>query len=119
MGQTNTERISHLRTILPNTFRHEDLFRILNEMDFEEQGAGFSEVIRSGVFTTKITLWASPAKTKKLTETVFNRTGVFVSSIVKQFFDDETGSVVEATVTATFNRTGPFVTGVSVDITRP
>lgn len=118
MAQQNTERISHTLEKAPNVFRDDQLEQVINDITEEETGKGFSEVVRTGVFVDKIIVWQDLSKTKKRTETTFNRTGVFVDQIVKEFFDEETGLVKIATTTANITRIGSFVSEVEVLNTR-
>lgn len=106
MGQINTERVSHTLTNLPNTFRDDQLQKIIDDLNEEESGWGFSEVIYSGVFVQTINVWTSLAKTKKRTSTVFTYTGAFVTGIVKTFYDEETGLVAVSTISATITYDG-------------
>jgi len=103
MGQNNTERLSHTIESLPNTFRDDQLRQIIDDLNEEETGKGVSEVTRTGAFVTNITVWKTVAKTQKRTETVFNRTGPFINSIVKTIYSEDGTSSV-ATITATITR---------------
>lgn len=103
MGQNNTERLSHELESLPNTFRDDDVKQILNDLNEEDSGKGFSEVVRTGVFVNKITVWATSSKLIKRTETIFTRTGPFVNTIVKSIYKED-GSAVISTITATVTR---------------
>lgn len=119
MGQQNTDAIQHLVDEFINTFRNQELAVIINDIDEEASGKGYSEILRTGPFTDSIIVWDSPSKNFKRTETVFNRTGVFITSVVRSFYSED-GSSVVATVTATITRTGNnFVNTVNVTVTRP
>ena len=103
MGQTNTERVTHDLTKLPSHLRSFHVSQILDDLAEEDSGAGYSEVLRTGIFVTQIIVWDSSSKIKKRSETVFNRTGVFVDDIVKTIYSEDGASTV-STVTATFSR---------------
>ena len=120
MGQTNSKRVSHKVSTAPNLFRDDHLKQILNDLGEEDSGAGFSEILKTGVFTNKIIVWTDSGKTQKRTETTFTRTGVFMTTIVKEVFDEVDGTIVMATSTATFGRDGQnFVISATVGNTRP
>ena len=117
---TNSKRIEHDLDNLPNTFRERDLKQILNDLGEEDSGLGYNEVIRTGVFTTKIIVWETDEKLKKRSEVNISRTGAFVDTITKDFYDEETGTSIVATVTATVTRTGNnFVAYVDTTVNRP
>ena len=119
MGQTNSKRISHVLTTSPNLFRDDQLEQILNDLGEEDSGAGFSEILKTGVFTDKIIVWDSPSKNKKRTETTFNRSGIFITSIVKEVFDED-GAIKVSTSSASFTRdVQNFVIDATVVNTRP
>lgn len=114
MGQNNSRRISHTleAPLRPNVFRDDQLRQIINDLSEEDSGVGFSEIIRSGAFVTKITIWDRPTNNPtpdvdaiKRTETVFNRTGAFIDTIVKTVFSED-GVAAVATTTATVTRDG-------------
>lgn len=123
MGQTNSKRVSHTLEELPNTFRDDTLKRILNDIDEEMAGKGYSEVeyLVATPFVTKITTWETAAKLKKRTEVNFTYSPLpFVSQIVKDYYDDETGTTIISTITADVvynpNKTVDTITST---ITRP
>ncbi len=119
MGQTNSKRVSHKVNTAPNLFRDDHLKQILNDLGEEDSGAGFSEILKTGVFTDKIIVWTNSGKTQKRTETTFTRTGVFMTTIVKEVYDED-GQNIVATSTATFGRDGQnFVIDATVGNTRP
>jgi len=103
MGQNNSERLSHELESLPNTFRDDTIKQILDDLNEEDTGKGFSEVVRTGAFVTKITVWKTSSKLIKRSETIFTRTGPFMSTIVKSIYKED-GSGVISTITATFTR---------------
>lgn len=112
MGQNNTERISHKVEDLPNTFRSDELKEGINDLDEEIMGLGFSEVIRTGAFVSKITVWDRPTNNPtpdpaaiKRSESIFNRTGPFVDSIVKTTYKAD-GVTPASVVTSTITRDG-------------
>jgi len=120
MSQTNSKRVSHKLTDAPNLFRDDQVNQILNDLGEEDSGAGFSEILKTGVFTDQIIVWTDSGKTQKRTETTFNRTGPFITSIVKEVFDHEEGLIKVATSTATFTRDGQnLVLDATVVNTRP
>jgi len=119
MGNTNSTRVSHDIGSEPNLFRGDRLKQIIDDLGEEDSGSGFSELIKTGVFTNTIIVWTDSGKTQKRTETTFTRIGVFMSSIVKQIYDVDGVSVI-ATSTATFTRDGQnFVVDATVLNTRP
>ena len=120
MAQKDTDRISHDISEAPvNTFRETKLAHIVDELDEESQGKGYTEVVRTGVFVTKITVWEDDQKLKKRTETLFARTGPFVSQIVKNFYSTD-GLSIASSVTATFTRDGNnFMQNADIQIARP
>jgi len=105
LGQNNSRRISHTLENLPNTYRDDQVRQILDDLDEENSGLGYSEVIRVGAFVSKITVWDSNAMNFKKTEAIFNRTGPFINSIVKNVYSVD-GSSIISTVTASVTRTG-------------
>lgn len=123
MGQENSERVSHKLTDAPNWFRDDQVNQILNDLCEEDTGKGFSEVAYVGAtpFVDKITTWDSPAKTKKRTDVQFSYSPQpFLSTIVKRYYDEETGLAVVATTTATVTyNTNKSVKDVDVTVTRP
>ena len=120
MGQTNSKRVSHTVTDSPNTFRDDHLKQILNDLGEEDTGAGFSEILKTGVFTDKIIVWTDSGKTKKRSETTFTRAGPFLSTIVKEIFDEADGLIKKSTSTGTFTRDGQnLVLDATVTNTRP
>lgn len=106
MGQTNSRRVSHTLEHLPNTFRDDQLQQIIDDLNEEETGRGYSEVeyLASTPFVTRITTYQDNTKTKKRTQVDFTYTPVpFVSNIVKQIFDQDDDSITVATISATVN----------------
>lgn len=101
LGQSNSERVSHELSSLPNTFRDDQLNQIINDLNEEDTGKGFSEVVYSGVFVQSIITWNDATKTKKRTQTNFFYSGPFVSSITKRTYDEETGLVEISSISAT------------------
>ena len=103
MGQNNSQRIEHTLTGLPNTFRDDILSQILNDLDEESAGKGFSEVTYiTNVFVSKIETWDGPGKNYKLSEVDFTYSPFpFIDTIVKTIFGVE-GAPAVATITATF-----------------
>ena len=119
MGQANTERVSHTVVDLPNTFRDDQLNQVINDLNEEDTGKGFSEVIYSGVFVSSIITWNNASKTKKRTQTNFSYIGAFVSSISKHTYDEETGTIIVSTISATISYdASKKVTDADIAITR-
>lgn len=122
MGQSNSNRVSHNLESLPNTFRDDQLHQILNDIDEELTGMGFSELVYSGVFISGINVYTDATKVKKRTDVVFTYEGVtpFLQVVTRRVYDEDTGLTVVATSTATItynpNRT---VKDVTVVDTRP
>lgn len=119
----NSERISHKLESQPNYFRDDQLQQIINDLCEEDTGKGFSEMAYVGVgspFISTLTTWDSAAKLKKRTLTTFNYSpSPFISTIVKNYFDEETGLVIVATLTATVTyNTNKTVKDVDVQIAR-
>jgi hypothetical protein len=83
-------------------FRGDTLYRIINQLDEVVFDKGFTEVIRTGAFITKITCWETSAKLKKLCEMDYTRpeNSPFVSSVVYKVYDIDGGSVVSTTTTS-------------------
>lgn len=118
MGQNDTDRISHDVVEQPNVFRDRRLNQIINDLSEEDTGKGFSQVLYVGStpFVDKIVTWDSPSLTKKRNEVQFTYSpSPFISQIVKTIFDEETGSIVKATITATLTL-NPNKTVASVDV---
>lgn len=119
MGQKNTRRTSHTLEDLPNSFRDDQLRQIIDDLDEENSGLGYSEIIKTGAFVSKITVWNAPSKDFKRTEALFTRTGPFVNSITKNIYEED-GSGIIAVTTATITRNGNnTVAFVNVVNTRP
>lgn len=119
MGKQDSDRVQHDVGIQPNPYRNTDLEQILNDLGEEDTGKGFSEVTRSGGVITQITVWDSPSKNKKRSETTINRTGAFVSSLTRVVFNEDGTSTV-ATITGSVARTGQnLVQDVDVGVSRP
>ncbi len=123
MGQTNTKRISHTLENLPNTFRDDQLRQILDDMNEEETGRGFSEAsyIASTPFVQQIITYKDNTKTQKRTQIDFTYAPLpFVSTVVKQIFDQDDDSITVATISATVNyNANKTVRDVDVTTTRP
>ena len=122
----DTDSIQHVLTdnpLFPNSFRDSELFRIINDLDEENMGWGWSEVERTppSPFVDKITTYDDDPGSggKKRTETIFTRTGAFVSQITKNVYDQD-GTTIKAVITADVTRTGNSqVNIVNVQVTRP
>lgn len=110
----NTIRIRH--TTVGNLFRKDNLFDVLNDLAEEDAGKGFSEVIKTGVFVTKIDVYNDANKTLLRTSTDINRTGVFTSNISKKIYADD-GTTLVATLNANINRDAGNNTVISIDTT--
>lgn len=123
MGQTNSNKVSHKLSNLPNTFRDDQLNQILNDIDEEESGKGFSEVsyVSGKPFVSQIVTWKTPAKIQKRYQIDFTYTPLpFVSQIVKQVFDQDDDSITVSTLTAdVVYNANKSVKSVDVTITRP
>lgn len=104
MAQKDTRRIDH-NDITVSMFRNNNLEQIINDMIEEDTGRGFSEIIKSGVFTTDLITWTDNTKTKKRSHVVFTRNGPFVSSITKNIYDDD-GVTIVASNTFNITRAG-------------
>jgi hypothetical protein len=117
--QGDSVRLSHELSLLPVWGRSEKIAQLLDDLFEEDAGKGFSEVTRSGPFVTVITVWNANTQDFKRTETTISRTGPFVSSLVKEIFDQEGVSVL-ATITATVTRAvDNSIESVNVNVTRP
>ena len=123
MGQTNSRRISHTIENLPNTWRGDDLNQILNDINEEEAGSGYSEVSYLGAtpFVTSITTWDDNTKTKKRTKVDFTYAPLpFVTGITKEFYAEDNDTLVIALITAVVNyNANKTVNFVDVVLTRP
>ena len=103
MGQNNSRRISHDVDTQQNVFRDDQLRQILDDLGEEDTGKGFSETVYSGVFISQIITWDGPLKDKKRSQIDFTyQVGTpFIETIVKTIYDEETGAIAVATITAT------------------
>jgi hypothetical protein len=120
MGSTDTNRIDHDFEKSPTTFRDRRLDTIIEDLNEEESGAGFSEVVRTGVFVDLIIVWDSPAKSKMRTRTDFTRTGPFLTTATKKIYDEDTGLIQIASISVTVARNADqSIKDVSVARTRP
>ena len=123
MGQTNSNKVSHKLTDLPNTYRDDQLNQILNDLDEDNSGSGFSEVFYLGAtpFVSQILTWQTSAKLKKRTVVDFTYSPLpFVSVIVKQFFDEDDDNITVSTITATvIYNANKTVNNIDVVTTRP
>lgn len=136
MGQNNSRRISHDLDRNPNTFRDSDLRQIIDDIDEEISGKGYSEVLRKGVFVSEIEIgnepinnllpnpnaklrkgvfvseikiWSEPTNNplpnpdaKLRTHEIFTRTGTFITSSIKNYYDES--EILVATATTTYVR---------------
>ena len=123
MGQSNSTKISHKVEDLPNTFRGDDLQQILNDIDEEEAGKGFSEAGYVGAtpFVSLIITYKDNTKTQKRSRVDFTYSPLpFVTGIVKVFYDEDDDSIVRATMSATVvYNANKSVKSVDVITTRP
>lgn len=123
MGNTNTKRVSHTLENLPNTFRSDDLRQILDDMDEEESGRGFSEVTYVGgtPFVSQIITYKDNTKTQKRSQVDFTYSPQpFVGTIAKQIFDNDDDSITVATISAIIlYNANKSVRSVDVITTRP
>ena len=103
MGKPDSSRIQHDLEDMPNTFRNDDLEQIINDLNEEDAGKGFSEAFYVGAtpFIDKIINWDAPAKNKKRSEVQFGyNPSPFIETIVKTIFDED-GTAVISTISAT------------------
>ena len=123
MGQDNSNKISHKLEDMPNTFRDDQLQQILNDINEEEVGLGFSEVsyVAATPFVAQILTWQDNNKLQKRSVVNFTYSPLpFVTLIVKQIFDDYDDSITVATLTATVNyNTNKTVKSVDIVTSRP
>ncbi len=118
MSQKDTRRLDH-SNIAKSMFRDVNMEQIINDMIEEDTGAGFSEIIKSGVFTTDLITWTDSNKTLKRAHVIFNRTGPFVTSITKNIYDDD-GITILASNTFNIARAGDnTVANLTSGVTRP
>jgi len=110
----NSTRVRHI--IVDTLFRKDDLYNILNDLAEEDAGKGFSEVIKTGVFVTRIDVYSDVTKTLLRTSTDINRVGVYTSNIQKRIYADD-GVTLVATLNADINRDGGNNTVISIDAT--
>lgn len=105
MAQKNTERIEHELETLPNTFRKPRLEDILNDIDEESTGKGFSETTYVGgntPFIQKIETYKTSSKQILRSEVRFTYSPLpFVSQIEKDIMNEE-GTAVVVRITAAF-----------------
>ena len=102
MGNPDSRSTQHKNIETP--FRKDNVFQIINDMAEEISATGFTEIIKSGVFVDKITNWKTSSKLIKRAEIVVNRSGPFVTSVVREIFDEELGTIKKATTTLTLTR---------------
>ena len=115
MGSNNSKSHSHRVGDKPNAFRDDNVYQALNDLDEEDTGRGFAQVLKlpvpNQIFTDKIVTWEDSGMTKKRSEVQFNR-GVpsvaFVNTIVKTIFAED-GTTVKAVITSTLTRTGSLL----------
>lgn len=123
MGQTNTKRVSHTLEGLPNTFRDDQLQQIIDDIDEEETGRGFSDVFYVGAtpFVSQIITYKDNTKTQKRSRVDFSYSPLpFIATIVKQFFDNDDDSITISTITATISyNANKTVKSVEVLTSRP
>jgi hypothetical protein len=69
-------------------------------------GKGYTQIVRTGAFITKITVWEDDSMTKKRMETTISRTvPPDVDSMQTKYYSED-GSTVVATVDTDITRTG-------------
>ena len=101
--QKDTQRIRHDVEDAPNLFRLGDLYSILNHLDEEDSGQGYSEVTYDGVFVDYIETYADAGKTILRSKTEVTYTGgVFVSQIIKRYYENAV-EVTRLTADITYN----------------
>jgi hypothetical protein len=121
MGANDTSRIDHDLANLPNTFRSFVLEGILDDIDEESSGKGFTEItyVGSSPFVDKITTWNSPAKTLKRFEvTISYSPAPFVSQVQKKIYGDDGLLVATTTSNVTYN-TNKSTKDITITNTRP
>ena len=107
-GGKNSSRVNHDIDQKQNTFRDDNLKQILNDVNEDMEGIGFSEVVYKSppqqVFVDKIIVWETISKVKKRAEIVFNygTSFPFIETITKTNFKED-GSAGDSQVVATFN----------------
>lgn len=123
MGQQNTQRISHTLENLPNTFRDDQLRQIIDDMNEEETGRGYSEAsyLSGTPFVSQIITYKDNTKAQKRTQIDFTYSPLpFVTNIVKQIFDNDDDSITVATISATVSyNANKTVQSVDVTTSRP
>lgn len=123
MGQTNSRRVSHNISVEPNTYRDVDLSQILNDIDEEESGRGFSEIeyLPGKPFVSRITTYVDQTKQKKRAVVNFTYSPQpFVSQIVREWYDQDDDSLIISSVTATVNyNANKSVQSINLVVTRP
>jgi len=123
MGQTNTRRVSHNIIQNLNTYRDVDLNQILNDIDEEESGRGYSEVeyVLGKPFVSTITTYVDQTKQQKRSVIDFTYSPIpFVSQIVKQWYDEDDDSIVVSSMTATVSyNANKSVQSVNLVVSRP
>jgi len=123
VGQTNSRRVSHNISVEPNTFRDVDLSQILNDIDEEESGKGYSELeyLPGKPFVSRIITYVDQTKQKKRSVVDFTYSPQpFVSLIVRSWYDQDDDSLVVSTITATVNyNANKSVQSINIVTTRP
>jgi hypothetical protein len=118
--QSDSQRIAHDVEKLPSTARLPNVYQQLNDLEEENSGAGYTDVTYTGPFVTGMTTWESVAKALKRSDVVFAYSGPFVTTIVKRYFDEATGTAVVSTATSTISYTAnKQVDKVTTVTTRP
>lgn len=103
MGANNSRRISHDVDNKQNLYRDDQMRQILDDLDEETSGKGYSEIIRTGPFVSKIILWADTTQDRKRYVLTFTRNGAFVSSVLKEIYSED-GTYIISTLTINITR---------------
>jgi len=118
MGNPNTGRVQHDVTVKPNSFRKTELRDILDQLEEMFHGVGYVDYSRTSGLVTGCTRFFDLAKTKKSMEATYNRTAVFLDSVVAIVYDTD-GATQKAQVTYAYTRdVNKRVTNTTVQVVR-
>ena len=126
MGQNNSRRVSHDIDDSPNTFRDDQLRQILDDIDEELTGKGYTEILRSGVFVDEMKIWDEPTNNPTPNPDAilrkhifFTRAGSFISSILTNYYTTDGLEIIAASTETYVRDVGKRVLSINTVITRP
>ena len=126
MGQNNSRRVSHDIDRSPNIFRDDQLRRIIDDINEEMTGKGYTELFYTGGFVSEVKVWSEPTNNPSPNPNallrkheVYTRTNNFVSSISTDYYGED-GVTIVANVLESFVRAAnKQVLSIDTVITRP